>query len=648
MIIGTAGHIDHGKTSLVKALTGVDADRLPEEKARGITLDLGYAYTPLSNGENGNDVLGFIDVPGHEKLIHNMLAGATGIDFLLLVIAADDGPMPQTREHLAIADLLGIRHGAVALTKCDAVDAIREAAAEAEILALLAGTGMAGAPVFHVSAKSGAGIAELLAHLAVAASAPQRSTATGRFRLAIDRCFTLSGIGTVVTGTVFSGTVHVGDTLTISPPGFSARVRSLHAQDKPAESGHAGQRVALNLAGDFSRDAIKRGMWALAPKLHLPLDRFSATLRLSREEAAALRHWTPVHVHLGAEDITGRVALLEGDTLAPGTEALAEILLDRPLCCVIGDRFILRDTSASRTLGGGRVLDIFPPTRHKRAPARLETLSLAATGDPTAVLAHTLTNSPAGVLLERFTLSWNLTDDNAARLASELDLVRIDTREGSLGFSPAMWGNLGEKLSKALAAEHERAPDMLGAEHERLRRLTLPTLPRAAFDQLVDEALAAGRIMQTSSWLHLPEHRVVLAPADSALWATLAPLLSVEPYQPPRVRDIAKATGVGEDSVRALLKRVARTGKLYPVALDHYFTDAAVAALAGIVENLNREHGAVRAAELRDCIGGGRKVAIHILEFFDRIGYTRRVRDERNARDEHRLRESAAPRQWII
>jgi selenocysteine-specific elongation factor len=644
MIIGTAGHIDHGKTSLVKALTGVDADRLPEEKARGITLDLGYAYTPLPNGST----LGFIDVPGHEKLIHNMLAGATGIDFLLLVIAADDGPMPQTREHLAIADLLGIRHGAVALTKCDAVDATREAAAEAEILALLAGTGLAGAPVFHVSAKSGAGIAELHAHLASAAGEQPQSTAAGRFRLAIDRCFTLSGIGTVVTGTVFSGSVQVGDTLTVSPPGFNARVRSLHAQDKPAESGHAGQRVALNLAGDFLREAIKRGMWALAPKLHLPLDRFSATLHLSREEAAALRHWTPVHVHLGAEDITGRVALLEGDTLAPGAEALVEILLDRPLGCVIGDRFILRDASASRTVGGGRVLDIFPPSRHKRAPARLEALKLAAAGNPAAVLAHTLANSPAGVLLERFAQAWNLADDDAARLAGELELVGINTRDGTLAFSPAMWASLGEKLTTALAAEHERAPDMLGAEHERLRRLTLPTLPRAAFDRLVDEALAAGRIAQTSSWLHLPEHRVTLAPADRDLWATLAPLLSAEPYQPPRVRDIAKATGVAEDSVRALMKRVARTGKLYPVALDHYFTDAAVGSLATIAEELNREHGAVRAADLRDRIGGGRKVAIHILEFFDRIGYTRRVRDERNARDEHRLRESAAPRQWII
>ncbi len=641
MIIGTAGHIDHGKTSLVKALTGVDADRLPEEKARGITLDLGYAYTALADGQT----LGFIDVPGHEKLIHNMLAGATGIDFLLLVVAADDGPMPQTREHLAIAELLGLRRGAVALTKCDAVDAARADAAEGEVRALLANGAFAEAPIYRVSARTCDGIAALHAHLA-AATAHTASPVDGRFRLAIDRCFSLSGIGTVVTGTVFSGTVRVGDTLSVSPPGFSARVRSLHAQDKPAEGGHAGQRVALNLTGDFSREAIRRGMWVLDPRQHLPLDRFAATLHLARDEAQALRHWTPVHVHLGAEDIIGRVALLEGDTLAPGTEALAEIVLERPLCCVAGDRFVLRDTSATRTLAGGRVLDIFPPTRHKRAAARLAALNLAARGEPAAALREQLAASPAGILLERFAQGWNLTDADADRLWQGLAPVRIDTRDGILGFAAEIWAGLGEKLVVALAAEHERAPDMLGAEHERLRRLTAPTLARAAFDHLVDQALAAGRIAQTSSWLHLPEHRVTLSAADSDLWRTLAPLVTADPFQPPRVRDIAKATAIPEDTVRALMKRVARTGKLYPVALDHYFSDDAVERLAAIVATLCTEHGAARAAELRDIIGGGRKVAIHILEFFDRIGYTRRVRDLRGTKDEHVLREAAVPRQW--
>lgn len=274
-------------------------------------------------------------------------------------------------------------------------------------------------------------------------------------------------------------------------------------------------------------------------------------------------------------------------------------------------------------------------------------MRLAAAGSPGSALAHQLENSPAGVLLERFAQAWNLPDSTSDQLVQMLELKRIDTREGTLGFSPAVWQQLGERLVAALAAEHERAPDMLGAEHERLRRLTLPTLPRSAFDPLVDEALATGRVAQTSSWLHLPAHRVTLSAADKDLWASFAPLLSSTPYQPPRVRDIANATGASEDTIRALMKRVARTGKLYPVAHDHYFTDAAVASLADIVSRLHREHGCARAADLRDQIGGGRKVAIHILEFFDRIGYTRRVRNQRNARDEHVLRDTATPRQWI-
>ena len=370
MIVGTAGHIDHGKTTLVKALTGVDADRLPEEKARGITLDLGYAYTPLVDGS----VLGFIDVPGHEKLIHNMLAGATGIDYVLLVVAADDGPMPQTREHLELLGLLGLDRGAVALTKCDAVDAARIVAARGEIAALLAGSPLAASPVFEVAAPTGVGVPALRAHLEAAAAGLGPRRADGRFRLAIDRCFTLLGIGTVVTGTAFSGRVGAGDTAIIAPAGSNglrARVRSLHVQDRPAESGQAGERCALALAGDFEKSDVARGMWLVDPAAALPLTRFQAELRVPASQNT-LKHWTAVHVHLGAADILGRVALLDTAEVGAGGTALAEIVLERETLAVRGDRFILRDAGAQRTVAGGRVLDVFPPTRHKRSPARLE------------------------------------------------------------------------------------------------------------------------------------------------------------------------------------------------------------------------------------------------------------------------------------
>ncbi|RIX47391.1 MAG: selenocysteine-specific translation elongation factor [Rhodocyclales bacterium GT-UBC] len=617
MIIGTAGHIDHGKTTLVKALTGVDCDRLKEEKARGITVDLGYAYAPLAQG----GVLGFIDVPGHEKLIHNMLAGATGIDFALLVIAADDGPMPQTREHLEIIELLDLRRGAIALTKIDLVSRERQAAAEAEIRALLAGSALADAPLFPVAASNGQGIAELRQHLDAAAAAQAAPVQQGGFRLAIDRCFTLGGIGTVVTGTAFSGEVKVGDSLLLSPPGKTARVRSLRVQDSPSETGHAGQRIALALAG-LEKNEVERGMWALSAALHAPLRRFDARIRVLASQPA-LQHWTPVHLHLGAEDVPARVALLGSNEIVPGGEAWAQIMLDREVGALAGDRFILRDASARHTIGGGRVLDIFPPNRKKRSPERLAMLAALAEDDPAIALRLATEQQPAGVDLVQYALNRNLDTATLDELVRRLALKQV----GNTVFSAARWQALGDALLAALAGEHERAPDMPGVERDRLRRLTLPTLSRAAFDSLLAEPLADGRITQTHAWLHLPEHRIQMASTDRDLWLTLKPLLDAAPYCPPRVRDIAKATGIGEESVRSLFKRVARIGEAYPVAHDHYFTAEAVADLAHRVAAIEARDGLTRAAALRDEIGGGRKVAIHILEFFDRIGYTRRVRD---------------------
>jgi len=615
MIIGTAGHIDHGKTTLVKALTGVDCDRLKEEKARGITVDLGYAYT---------EKLGFIDVPGHEKLIHNMLAGATGIHFALLVVAADDGPMPQTREHLEIIELLGIRRGAVALTKSDMVAVDRLERAKTEIAALLADTALAGAPVFPVAATRGDGIAELRACLEQAAQgvATHESRAgEGGFRLAIDRCFTLSGTGTVVTGTAFAGSVKAGDTLLLSPPGKSVRVRGLRVQDAAAESGQAGQRIALALSS-IEKGEVARGMWLVAPPLHAPVRRFDARVRVLAGQPA-LRHWTAVHLHLGAEDVPARIALLGADEIAPGSENWAQISVDRDIGTLAGDRFILRDASARHTIGGGVVLDIFPPSRRKRSPERLAMLAALADPDPAPALQLAAEQQAAGVALPPFALNRNLDSAALGDLCHRLNLKVV----GDTAFALARWLELEERLLTALAAEHERAPDLTGVERDRLRRLTLPTLSRPAFDALLAVPLAAGRIAQTNAWLHLPEHRVQLAAADRDLWLTLKPLLDAEPCNPPRVRDVAKATGFAEETVRALFKRIARHGDAWPVAHDHYFSAEAVADLARRVANLNARDGNARAAPLRDEIGGGRKVAIHILEFFDRIGYTRRVRD---------------------
>lgn len=639
MIIGTVGHIDHGKTTLVRALTGIDCDRLAEEKQRGITVDLGYAYA-----DEGR--LRFIDMPGHERLVHNMLAGASGIDHVLLVIAADDGPMPQTREHLTIVDLLGLHAGAIVLSKIDAATPERVQSARAEIAAVVAGTVLEAAPVFEVSASTGAGVDQLRAYLlAQATGQATRETmqaGDGGFRLGIDRCFTLRGIGLVVTGTGLSGTVSTGDTIVVTPPGFTARVRGIHAQDQDVQTGHAGERLALNLAGDFGKEDVARGMWVTAPALHAPVTRFHARLRVPAASPHPVRHWMPVHVHPGAADVPGRIALLEGEQISPGESMLAEIILERPIGVLWGDRFIVRDQSATHTLGGGRVLDIFPPARYKRTPWRLEYLRLRELDDPQPALAHALARQPAGLAFDRFVLESNLSAAGARHLLDKAGLVVVDDAAGRLVFSAQNWSHLRERLLEAARAEHERMPDVVGIERDRLRRLTLPTLSRTAFDQLVAELLSVGDLASSGGWLHLPAHRATLAATDADLWRLLEPLLEATPYNPPRVRDIARLTGMAEDSVRSLMRRVARVGATYPVAHDHYFSAAAIADLAARVQALCERDGAARAAALRDEIGGGRKVAIHILEFFDRVGYTRRVRDD------HLLRDGSETRHWVV
>jgi len=625
MIIGTAGHIDHGKSALVRALTGTDPDRWEEEKARGITLDLGYAYATCDDGTR----LGFVDVPGHERLVHNMLAGATGIDFVLLVVAADDGPMPQTREHLEIIDLLGLGRGAVALTKCDLVDAERCAEVEAHTTGLLAGTSLEGSPVLRVSSVTGEGLEALRDHLAIEAVATQARDGRGRFRLAVDRAFVLKGTGVVVTGTAHSGTVAIDDRLVLSPRGLDVRVRGIHAQNAAAERGLAGQRCALNLTGTkLEKDNVSRGDWLVAPELHSPTDRLDIELRVARHAERPLRHWTPVHAHLGAARITGRVAVLEGDALAPGTTGLVQLVLDAPTLALRGDRVILRDQSARQTLGGGRVLDDAPPTRGRRSAQRLAVLRALGRDDPLEALAELVELVPGGVDLRRYVRLWNLDDAAAARLHGQPALVEVPGPTGPVAFSPQRWSSLQARLLETLSAEHEQHPERLGPDRERLRRLTDPSLPRPVFAALLDALIAGGQVAVHGALLHLPGHAVKLPAPDEKLWnEDIRPMLRARPFNPPRVRDVARSLRLEEDRVRRLCRMLVGQGELYLVAHDHYFPRESVAELTAILRDLNECDGEARAANFRDRIGTGRKVAIQILEFFDRLGLSRRIGD---------------------
>ncbi len=629
MIVGTAGHIDHGKTALVKALTGVDADRLPEEKRRGITIDLGFAYQALPSGE----VLGFVDVPGHERFVHNMLAGATGIDFVLLVVAADDGVMPQTREHLQIVDLLGLARGVVALTKCDLVDPERIAVVTAEIRALLAPTALAAADVLPVSAVSGQGIADLAARLAAEAAERKRGAARGRFRLAIDRRFVVEGHGTVVTGTVVAGKVKVDDRLLLTPAGREVRVRRIHAQNRPAEEGVAGERCAINLAG-VEVDAIARGDWLVDPALHAPADRLDVRLRLLAAEPKALAHWTQVHVHLGAAHAMGRVALLDGAALKPGGTALAQLVLDRPIGALHGDRFILRDAAARRTMAGGTVLDPWGPPRHRRTPERLAVLAALDGDAPAASLVRLIAAPPGWIDLALFARAWNLAPTEADAAWAEAGLALARDAAHAYGVAPAKWTELGRKIVDALAQQHKQNPDSPGLDATRLRVAVEPKLPPPLMALALAARVAAKTIVADGPWYRLPSHQVTLGAAEERLWARILPALRAAKFEPPRVRDFAKSLGTKEDDVRTLLKRLARMGKVVLVAHDHYYLRESVVEMVRLALGLARKEasGQITAAQFRDAIGTGRKLAILILEFFDRMGITVRTGDLRRVR----------------
>lgn len=618
MLIGTAGHIDHGKTALVKALTGIDADRLPEEKTRGITLDLGYAHTP--DGQ-----LSFVDVPGHERLIHNMLAGATDIDFMLLVVAADDGVMPQTREHLRILDLLGVTRGAVVLTKSDLVDTTRLAEVQSEVRTLLASTGLREAPCLPVSARTGAGITELARHLTHCATQSMCAATTGDFRLAIDRCFTIAGAGTVVTGTVHSGAVSVDDLLVLSPAGVEVRVRALQAHHREVSSAHTGERCALNISGEgLTRAAIARGQWLMHPRLHRPTQRLDIRLVLAQD----VTHWTSVHLHIGSGRFGGRLALVEGDMAHAGERVLAQLVIDQPAAVLHGDRFIVRDASQSQTLGGGIVLDPFATARGRRAPERLTRLRILEERPLSRVLSGLLTHAPLGIALDDLALRHNVSQvDLEPSIAAFPNCVRVGTGSATHLFAAPAWAALRTQVLQGLARQHEHESDILGLSRERLRRMVAGGLAPVAFDALLRELLAEGKLAQSGAWLHLPDHRAALSPHEQRLWSRIQPLLDAQPWQPPRVRDLARSLGEPEPIMRTLLKHSARVGLVYPVAHDRYFTRAAIKSLADAAIAVATQRASVSAARFRDAIGTGRKIAIQILEFFDRTGFTRRVKD---------------------
>ncbi len=628
MIIATAGHIDHGKTTLVAALTGVETDRLPEEKSRGLTIDLGFAYEPVEGGP----VLGFVDVPGHERFVKNMLAGVSGIDFALLVIAADDGIMAQTEEHLAILDLLNVNKGAVALSKSDAVDASRLDDVEASILSLIDNSTLKGAPIFRVSGLTGDGISELKSFLEEQARSHKSRDQSGKFRLAVDRCFSMTGAGLIVTGTAFSGNIDIGDQLTIAPQGLSVRVRALHAQNIKSEHGQAGQRLGINLTGPGLKKAdVHRGDWLLDPSLAQPTQRLDCRIRFLASEKKSLKHWTPVHLHLGAKEVTGHVAVLEGKPLSPGERGLVQLVLDKEICAVHGDRLVLRDSSAQRTIGGGRVLDPFGLPRGRSRPERLEVLRILERNSPHEILPDLLENTPSGVSLSRFAKAMNLDAKSLFHLLEQTDHIQAGGEEEAVAFSKLHWQEIQNRALEIVQQVQRDSPGEPGIPEDLLRRRIKPRLSPAVYRSLVIALLEANALNRNGSHLHTPDHRIEMSAADQTLWTKIEPLLQEDGFRPPVIHDIAETVGQAPKSVAGFLARAEKFGLVCKVADNRFFLPHEVHELANIVEVLITTSGRqeMSVVEFRDAAEIGRNLAVQVLEFFDKRGLTARKDNSR-------------------
>ena len=640
MIIATAGHVDHGKTTLVQALTGIATDRLAEEKRRGMTIDLGFAYAEadlgLTSAGPAAEPLGFVDVPGHERFVRNMLAGVAAVDVALLVVAADDGPMPQTREHLAILALLAVPRLVVALTKADRAGPDRLAEAQREVAALLADGRYAGAPVFTLDTPSGVGVPALRQHLADAARQLAARRVAGHFRLAVDRSFTLAGAGRIVTGAVLSGRVQVGDAVIVSPHGTPARVRSLHAQNRRADAAHAGQRCALNLSGpELKRAEPVRGDWVVDAAAHAPTSRLDVRLQVLASEPRPLSERSLLQLHLGAAAVNATVSALDSAGLAPGCNTWARLVLDRSVASVHGDHFILRDAAANRTVAGGWVVDPFGPARGRSRPARRQQLEALALADPAQALAALLAQSPDGVDLALFANGRNLRTDELNRLQQQLAVLTVlpmagigDRDSGPLGLSAAHAKAWRDRVLAAIDDWHHQQPDSLGPDGPALRvqlggvaSAPARAVLRATLAGLVDD----GLLVRFGLRHRRSGHQARLADADRILLDRVVAQLQPAGLRPPIVGELAAALGLPLPALVDNLGRLAQLGLLVRVAPNRYYLPQTVAELAAHARALAADNpdGHYDAAGYRDRTGIGRNLTVQVLEFLDRAGLSR-------------------------
>ncbi|MCE5202807.1 MAG: selenocysteine-specific translation elongation factor [Actinomycetia bacterium] len=624
LVLGTAGHIDHGKSALVRALTGTDPDRLPEEKERGVTIELGFARLELPSGRS----MGVVDVPGHEKFVRQMVAGATGIDVVMLVIAADDGVMPQTREHLAIIDLLGVPRGVVALTKIDLVDREWIELVADDIRQLLAGTSIEGAPIVPVSSKTGEGLAELRAAIDEVATNAEARQSRMPARLPVDRVFTIAGAGTVVTGTLWSGSVARDDAVEVYPRGTRGRIRSLQVHGTQVERANAGNRVALNIAG-LERDEIERGDIIAEPGSLTVADRFDAYVTYLGSEQKPMKTGTRVHVHHGTREVLGRVLLMDAEALRPGERGYAQLRLEEPLAPRYDDRFIIRSYSPMWTIGGGVVLDVLPPRRTRLAPHERALLD--------ALVSHDLAAAAVGLLASRalpMTVAQVAASLGLARSVVEGDLasaslVRLNVGTETWFADPEAFETLLATLERELKAFHDSNPKATGIAALALRDRVDHRLDPKVFDALLAVAAERGIAVLADGEVRHPKAASSALAAEEAARAALVPLIAEQGLAPATVAELAETIGADPGLVRKALTKLVASGAVVRLGPDMHFDAGAVAAARQKIVDYLAEHGTILAKDARDLIGSSRKYIVPLLEYFDAQGVTKRDGDVR-------------------
>jgi selenocysteine-specific elongation factor len=613
-VVGTAGHVDHGKSTLLTALTGMDPDRLREERERGMTIDLGFAWVKLPGGGD----LGFVDVPGHQDFIRNMLAGIGSIDAVLLVVAADEGVMPQTREHLAILGLLGIDRGVIALTKRDLVDDEWAALAVTDVRGALRGTALADAPLVEVSSTARRGLDELLRALErVLGDAPARRD-IGRPRLPVDRSFTMSGFGTVVTGTLLDGSLSVGDEIAVLPGDGRGRIRGLQTHRRSLDIARPGSRVAANLTG-IDKPDVSRGMVLARPGSLETTNLLAVRLALLASAGAALEHDEEVKVHIGTAETVARAALLEGPAIAPGEAAWAQLRLAEPVAVAVGDRLVIRRPSPSETIGGGTVADL-ATARLRRRP------------DTVAALERRTAPSAASRLLASLDVprTPNEAADRSGLAPDERDAaaaeVVADGRAVSLGdalLSRDAFEALATHVERICAKAHRTTPLRAGASREEVRSAL--GLPAKRFNALVERLVAERRLAERGSALALPSHRPRLSEDQERRWHSARAALAKDPLQPPSPSQLETEHGLDRELVAALADR----GDVVRIGTEAVFLPEAVTRFAHVVIDELAASGSITVARARDLSGSSRKHVLPLLQFLDDRGLTRRHGDDR-------------------